>query len=49
MCRSVESGATGYSLKQEGYLYLDDTIKNAEQIAKIDCKSNIFHYINIYG
>lgn len=32
MCRSVESGATGIiHINKEGYLYLDDTIKGAEE------------------
>lgn len=32
MCRSVESGATGIiHLNKEGFLYLDDTVKGAEE------------------
>lgn len=46
MCRSVESGATGIiHLNEEGYLYLDDTIKGAEEANSRDRLQKIIYSI----
>lgn len=46
MCRSVESGATGIiHLNKEGYLYLDDTIKNSEEANSRDRLQKVIYSI----
>lgn len=46
MCASIETGATGkIHLNEEGYLYLDDTIKNSEEANNKDRLQKIIYFI----